>query len=88
MTEPRSTYRLTNSGVAAMLGIRPDTWRGMVKMGQTPPPDGIEPVSGYRWWYRETIEVWNAQRPGQGSRSTPRALTRARERRQAARRAS
>lgn len=60
---------LTNKEVAEILGIRPDTWRGMVKRGQAPQPDGREPISGYRWWYRSTIEHFAVNRKGQGFRS-------------------
>ncbi len=70
MTEDRFPADvLTNKEVAEILGIRPDTWRGMVKRGQVPAADGVEPISGYRWWHRRTIEHFAAHRKGQGFRS-------------------
>lgn len=69
MTAPQPDDRLTNAGVAVILEIQPDTWRGMVKRGQAPAADGVEPLSGYRWWYRSTIEHFATHRKGRGFRS-------------------
>ncbi len=71
MTAP--TDRLTNAEIAELLGIKPDTWRGMIKGGQAPPAEepygGREPISRYRWYYRAAVEHFAANRAGRGHRT-------------------
>jgi hypothetical protein len=58
------TDRLHRADVAALLGIKPDS----LQRAKLPPPDGrvIDGSHARPWWYRSTIEAWQAHRPGRG----------------------
>lgn len=63
---------------AALAGVKPQTWSGYVARGQAPAPRrhvGRTPL-----WDAAEVRAWLESRPGRGSRSTPRARTRAQER--------
>jgi len=48
--------QLTVTDIAALLGIKPATWRAYVSRGQAPPPDGH--LGRTPWWRRLTIAAW------------------------------
>lgn len=59
--------RLTTADVARLLGIDPATWRGYVShrkpvQNPAPPADGKFDART-PWWFRSTIEAWQANRP-------------------------
>lgn len=51
---------LSRSEVAARIGVKPDTL-GRYKL---PEPDAM--IGATRGWLPETIDAWNANRPGRG----------------------
>jgi hypothetical protein len=58
--------------VAALLGIKRNTWLSYVARYQgnpAPQPDGREELSGKPWWYRKTITEWDGPRRGQAWRN-------------------
>lgn len=67
MTEPQRY--LSRSDFAARIGVQVDT----LNRYQLPPPDVIIGLGGRgtRGWLPETVDRWNAARPGRGNR-TPR----------------
>jgi len=60
---------LSIDDVAAIIGVVPGTVRSYRHAGRLPDPDHTDPVSGRPGWYRETIDQWNANRPGPGYRT-------------------
>jgi predicted DNA-binding transcriptional regulator AlpA len=61
------TDQLSSQEAAALAGIAASTWRDYVADGRAPKPDGK--IGGSNWWYRSTVEQWNANRPGRGART-------------------
>lgn len=59
---------LTIAGVAAHLGISPHTVKKYADEGRLPEPDAItgDGPRAVRGWLPETIDQWNASRPGRG----------------------
>jgi hypothetical protein len=58
MTDPNV---LTSAQAAAYAGINPNTWRGRVKRGTAPPPDGhLDARTPY--WHPATIDNWAGPR--------------------------
>lgn len=51
---------LSRSEVAAVVGVKPDT----LNRYRLPEPDAL--IGTTRGWLPETIEAWNAERPGRG----------------------
>lgn len=65
-----TTRYLSLNGVAERIGISPTTAKTYSDDGRLPPPDAIigkEPRIT-RGWLPETIDTWNAARPGRGGR--------------------
>lgn len=60
------TTQLTTAEVAAMLRVEPETIHSYRSRGLFPEPDGT--LGRTPWWRQETIEAWQAGRPGQGWR--------------------
>lgn len=60
MTDRQWTY----AEVAAHLGVAVSTLYGYRRDGRLPEPDGH--LGRTPWWQPETIEQWQAQRPGRG----------------------
>lgn len=60
-----SGEQLAAADVAARLGISAESWRSYVSTGYGPPPDGR--LGRTPWWKPETVDAWNASRPGQGA---------------------
>ncbi|RRD61347.1 AlpA family transcriptional regulator [Leucobacter sp. OH1287] len=52
---------LSRSEVAAILGVKPDT----LNRYNLPEPDAM--IGRARGWLPETIEAWDASRPGRGN---------------------
>lgn len=70
MTKTESPDDLLPSGQAARAyGVQPETWRTMVKRGQAPDPDHIEPLTGHKFWKRATVIRARDTKPGRGHRS-------------------
>ncbi|MCL3793623.1 transcriptional regulator [Actinomyces sp. AC-20-1] len=68
MTEP--VRYLSVADVARLLGVTGSTVRSYMVQGRLPEPAvivGLERES--RGWTRESIEEWNASRPGRGART-------------------
>lgn len=63
---------------AVLAGVKPKTWSGYVTRGQAPAP--VRRVGRTPLWDADEVRAWVRSRPGQGSRSTPRARTRAEQR--------
>ena len=61
--------RVGIAGAAAIVGVKPVTWRGYVHRGQAPKPDGREEISGSPWWWESTVKAFARSRVGQGYRS-------------------
>lgn len=57
---PEPIHYLSRTEVAELLGVKPDT----LSRYKLPEPDAT--VGTARGWLRETIEAWNATRPGSG----------------------
>lgn len=55
-------------------------WRSYVSRGQAPKSAGYDPTTGRQVWEDDDVQHWVENRPGQGARSTQRALERARSR--------
>lgn len=71
---------ITGKEAAELAGVSPSTFRSYVARGQAPAPKkhvGTTPV-----WDERKIRAWVESRPGRGSRSTPRAKARAKQRAQ------
>lgn len=67
--QPMSVHseRWNTAAVARYLGVESSTvrsWRSRRQMG-FPAPDSDDGASA--WWFRSTIEVWHAGRPGRGN---------------------
>jgi predicted DNA-binding transcriptional regulator AlpA len=56
-------HYLSTTEVAARLGIT----RAAVSKYRLPPPDAL--IGAVRGWLPETIDQWQAARPGQGART-------------------
>jgi hypothetical protein len=69
MTEGRR--KMYHAAAAAHVGVQPSTWRRYVVEGRTPAPDGTDLDRGHArpWWYPETLDAWQASRPGAGART-------------------
>lgn len=52
---------LSAAEVAERIGVKPDTLKRYV----LPEPDAM--IGRYRGWLPETIDAWNAARPGRGN---------------------
>lgn len=63
---------------ADIAGVRPNTWSSYVARGQAPAP--VRRVGRTPLWDEDEVRQWVAERPGQGSRSTSRARSRAQQR--------
>lgn len=61
----KTVQYLSRPGVAARIGVKPDT----LKRYKLPPPDGM--VGKLPGWLPETIDAWNAARPGPGYWGNP-----------------
>ena len=63
-------HYLSVSGVAQRLGIAVSTATTYLRDKRLPPPDAIvgEPPAHKYGWLPETIDTWNATRPGHGGR--------------------
>ncbi|MFY9263238.1 MAG: transcriptional regulator [Actinomycetaceae bacterium] len=62
-----TTYYLSTSQAAEHLGIKPGTFRSYLQKGLTPEPDAY--VGNAAGWLPQTIDEWNAARPGRGART-------------------
>lgn len=65
---------LTGPQVAALLGIKPATWRAYVQRGQGPRPDDPDadnPSANRRAprWRQSTVNAWQESRRGQAWRA-------------------
>ncbi|MDU1351257.1 MAG: transcriptional regulator [Actinomyces sp.] len=62
---------LSSKEAAARVGIAPGTWQSYIAKGLTPPPDALigESTGSARGWLPETIDRWQANRPGRGART-------------------
>ena len=60
---------LTSGQAARVYGVQAGTWRTMVKRGQTVDPDYVEPMTGFKFWKRSTIEAARDAKPGHGTRN-------------------
>lgn len=69
---------LLTEEAAGIAGVAPKTWSGYVARGQAPAP--TRKVGRTPLWDEDEVRRWAANRPGRGSRSTPRARGRAAER--------
>ena len=61
--------KLTAAMAAAMVGVKPNTWRAYVARGHAPAPDGREELSQHPFWLESTVREWEANRPGPGART-------------------
>lgn len=63
--------RLFHAAAATHVGVKPSTWRDYYADRRTPDPDGHEADRGHLrpYWYPETLDSWNAARPGRGART-------------------
>jgi predicted DNA-binding transcriptional regulator AlpA len=66
-----TTHYLSLNGVARRLGISPHTAKTYSDDGRLPEPDVVigEAPRITRGWLPETIDTWNANRPGRGRRT-------------------
>lgn len=55
------TERLTSAKVAALLDMKPGTWRMRVHRGQAPKPDGHHDRRT-PYWFRSTIDTYTQQK--------------------------
>lgn len=65
-----SDEQLTVPEVAARLGLAVATVRAYRAQKRLPAPDGM--VGRTPWWRPETIDEWQAARPGRGRAGIPR----------------
>nr|DAQ80091.1 MAG TPA: Pyocin activator protein PrtN [Caudoviricetes sp.] len=65
-----SDEQLAVPEVAARLGLAVATVRAYRLEGRLPEPDGM--VGRTPWWRPETIDAWQAARPGRGRAGIPR----------------
>ncbi|KUM29375.1 transcriptional regulator [Arthrobacter sp. EpRS66] len=65
-----TTHYLTLSGIATRIGISPTTAKKYADDGRLPEPDAVtgDGPKSVRGWLPETIDAWNASRPGHGGR--------------------
>lgn len=70
------TDRLYSHQAADHLGIATATWRRYCSKSpkrrrQAPPADGVDNDRGHArpWWYRQTLDDWQRDRPGRGART-------------------
>jgi hypothetical protein len=75
MANPKGE-KLYADEAAAMVGVRPSTWRGYCteapgRRRQAPQADGTDIEAGHArpWWWESTIREYIATRPGRGSRT-------------------
>lgn len=68
--EQVTTRYLTLAGVAKRIGVSPNTSKKYADDGRLPPPDAItgDGPKSIRGWLPETIDTWQANRPGRGHR--------------------
>ncbi|TLK56549.1 transcriptional regulator [Glutamicibacter sp. V16R2B1] len=61
---------LTIAGIASRLGISPTSAKKYADDGRLPEPDAVtgDGPRAVRGWLPETIDAWNATRPGHGGR--------------------
>lgn len=64
-------HYLGRAEFAARVGISPNTLSSYWAKGLLPEPDAIvgEGPRAIRGWLPETIDTWNAARPGRGART-------------------
>jgi len=63
------TEYLDTAGVARLLGVRPQTVSRYRMEDRHPPfPEPDITISGRPGWRPETIQAWQAERPGRGHR--------------------
>jgi hypothetical protein len=55
--------------VAALAGVKPQTWTAYVNRGQAPQAGRRNPETGRREWSAGVIGRWLASRPGAGTRT-------------------
>lgn len=62
-------HYLSLADVAARIGVTDGTMRSYSKKGMLPEPDALTGagVRAIRGWLPETIDTWNAARPGRGN---------------------
>ncbi len=70
LTTPAPVY-LDDVAASAHLGINPGTWRAYKSENRTPAPDLTLGQSA--GWLAETLDTWNAARPGPGARTDRKA---------------
>ncbi|WP_413456092.1 transcriptional regulator [Glutamicibacter sp. FR1] len=65
-----TVHYLSLNGVANHLGISPHTAKKYADEGRLPLHDAEvgDPPRNIRGWLPETIDTWNASRPGRGGR--------------------
>ena len=69
------TRYLSLYDVAERIGVQPGTIRAYSKIGMLPEPDAYTGAGSraVRGWLPETIDAWNAARPGKGGRPKAKA---------------
>lgn len=72
--------QISRDDAAKIAGVATDTFSGYVARGQAPGP--VRYVGRTPLWDESKVQAWADTRPGRGSRGTPRALKRAKEREQ------
>lgn len=62
---------LSLNGLAQRVGISPHTARSYREEGRLPPPDATigEGLRATLGWLPETVDNWQANRPGRGART-------------------
>lgn len=65
-----TTHYLPLAGVAERIGVAQSTAATYLKDGRLPAPDAVigSPPAHKYGWLPETIDEWNASRPGHGGR--------------------
>lgn len=66
---PKTKQYLALRDVATRIGVTEGTIRGYSREGRLPAPDAITGTGprAVRGWLAETIDTWNANRPGRGN---------------------
>lgn len=66
-----TTHYLSLNAFAKRIGVTMHTIRSYAKEGRLPAPDAVigEPPSAKQGWLPETIDTWQANRPGRGART-------------------
>ncbi|GAA1498829.1 helix-turn-helix transcriptional regulator [Paeniglutamicibacter kerguelensis] len=62
---------LAIAGIATRVGVSPNTIKKYADDGRLPEPDAItgDGPKSVRGWLPETIDAWNASRPGRGRKA-------------------